>query len=244
MLYDGLHANVPTFSPIHSQHQLSWPEITWPNLRRIIGYGWIISKKNIFFGFSVHILALILSIGSPSQVKRLFRMSIRFKPHRNIRKLTLTFSNPLRKTQKLFTYVVAITFFHDVKCAGTASLDHKIPIKTHNCALFNTCNSKSNYYIWNICTYLNLLSTFISIISKDYGSIMAASAWNKDACLRGAFWEGGLPDTAGQCKPYFSNTLTDILQKSQFLGQSQRVLQFFLHHDCSLFSSGEFDGSN
>ena len=32
---------------------------------------------------------------------------------------------------------------------------------------------------------------------------MAASAWNKDACLRGAFWEGGLPDTAGQCKPEF-----------------------------------------
>ena len=82
-------------------------------------------KKKIFFGFSVHILALILSIGSPSQVKRLFRMSIRFKPHRNIRKLTLTFNNPLRKTQKLLTYVVAITFFHDVKCAGTASLDHK-----------------------------------------------------------------------------------------------------------------------
>ena len=23
----------------------------------------------------------------------------------------------------------------------------KIPIKTHNCALFNTCNSESNYYI-------------------------------------------------------------------------------------------------
>ena len=74
-----------------------------------------------------HILALILllSISSPSQVKRLFRMSIRFKPYRNIRKLTLTFNNSLRKTQKLSTYIVAITFFRDVKCAGTASLDHK-----------------------------------------------------------------------------------------------------------------------
>ena len=132
--------------------------------------GWIISKKYIFFGFSVHIWAFILYIGSPSQVKRLFRMSIRFKPHRNIRKLTLTFNNPLRKTQKLFTYVVAITFFHDVKCADTASLDHKIPIKTHNCALFNTCNSKRNYYTWNICTYLNLLCTFISVISNDNSS--------------------------------------------------------------------------
>ena len=56
---------------------------------------------------------------------------------------------------------------------------------------------------------------------------MAASAWNKEAIQRGAFWEGGLPDSGGQCKPNFSNTLADIPQKSQFLGQSQRVLQFF-----------------
>ena len=45
--------------------------------------GLMISKKLYFHGFSVHILALVLCIGYPSSVKRLFMMYIYYKPHKN-----------------------------------------------------------------------------------------------------------------------------------------------------------------
>ena len=65
----------------------------------------------------------------------------------------------------------------------------KLPMKTHNCALSNTCNSKSNYYIWYIWHLFQSLEPFISVISNDYGSIMAASSWKRDAIQPGAFWD-------------------------------------------------------
>ena len=120
----------------------------------------------------------------------------------------------------------------------------KLPMKTHNCALSNTCNSKSNYYIWYIWHLFQSLEPFISVISNDYGSIMAASSWERDAIQPGAFWETSPTVSVGQCNLKCHARCRIFHRNPNFLANHSGFTISFLHLVCSLFSCGEFDRSS
>ena len=100
-------------------------------------------------------------------------------------------------------------------------------MKTHNCALSNTCNSKSNYYIWYIWHLFQSLEPFISVISNDYGSIMAASSWERDAIQPGAFWETSPPDSGGQCNLKCHARWRTFYRNPNFLANHSGFYKFY-----------------